>query len=133
MEFLGKILRNNQMTVPKNVVNYMNLHAGDMVHVNLTVISGELHVKNTQAYMNNEKDAGDHAPGSVNFIDEALRERGHVSDGYPISPTKRDPTENDIYVLGEHTIDASTKVCFVCKRSQEDIEKNGDMNNCVEK
>jgi hypothetical protein len=51
MEFLGKILRNNQMTVPKNVVNYMNLHAGDMVHVNLTVISGEPHVKNTEEYM----------------------------------------------------------------------------------
>ena len=88
------------MTVPKNVVNYMNLHAGDMVHVNLTVISGEPHVKNAKEYMNNEKDAGDHAPGSVNFIAEALRERGHVSDGYPIGPTKRDPTENDIYVLG---------------------------------
>ena len=51
MEFLGKILRNNQMTVPKNVVNYMNLHAGDMVHVNITVVSNEPHVKNTEEYM----------------------------------------------------------------------------------
>ena len=52
MEFLGKILRNNQMTVPKNVVNYMNLHAGDMVHVNITVASNEPHVKNREEYVN---------------------------------------------------------------------------------
>ena len=55
MEFLGKILRNNQMTVPKNVVNYMNLHAGDMVHVNITVASNEPHVKNREEYMNDAR------------------------------------------------------------------------------
>ena len=116
------------MTVPKNVVNYMNLHAGDMVHVNITVISNEPHVKNTEEYMNDA-----HETKPIDILHDELRKGGLDSEGYPISTPKSDPTKYDIYVLGEHTINASTKMCFVCKRSQEDIEKNGAENNCVEK